>query len=95
MSHYLAFGTPYLACRFPGCEDLFTDCKHAVFFDSIEDLDHKIEFYTSHPDEAEAIGKAGQDLMLNTYNTRAMVSMMLDVLKTGKSSAFPWVEVIA
>lgn len=95
LAHYLTFGTPYLAYRFPGCEDLFTDGVDLVFYDGVDDLDSKVSYYLSNPAAAEEIGARGQHKMLSDYNRTRMVSMMLDIMRTGRSDKFSWVEVVS
>ena len=95
LSHYLTFGKLYLAYRFLNCESLFEDGHHLVFYNDIEDLARKIEHFLHNQDEAESIGQQGQERMLSQYNSANMVRMMLDIMTTGKSTMFPWVEIIS
>lgn len=44
-----------------GLEDLFTDGRHLVTFDSVEDLVAKVRHYLAHEEERKAIARAGQD----------------------------------
>lgn len=93
LSHYLALGTFYLCYRFPGCEDLFEDERHLVYFDDVDDLHHKIEHYLRNPERANSIGVEGQNKMVKDYNAKRMIKMMLEVIEHGTSEIFPWVEV--
>lgn len=93
LSHYLTFGKLYLAYRFPGCEDLFENGKHIVFYEGVQDLELKIEYYLHNKEIAEEIGRQGQNKMITDYNTQRMVRMMLDIINTGYSHMFPWVEI--
>ena len=93
LSDYLTFGKLYLAYHFPGCEDFFQDGVHIVYYRSVQDLDAQIKFYLRNRDLAEEIGKRGQEKMLSEYSAGKMVKMMLEIIATGRSDAFPWVEV--
>lgn len=95
LSHYLMFGTFYMPWKFPEAELLFDLEKELICFDSIQDLDSKIEYYLSNPEEREQIVLAGQKKVLNEYNCKNMVGMILDIIKTGKSNRFDWVEVLS
>lgn len=94
LSHYLTFGTFFLAWRFPEVERLFAIGKELVCFEGTEELDSKIQYYLSNPEEREAIALAGQRRITAEYNCRNITGMMLDIIQTGKSERFPWVEVL-
>ncbi|HNT34382.1 MAG TPA: glycosyltransferase [bacterium] len=91
--HYLTFGKCFLAYRFPGCEDVLQNGVHVVYYDGIDDLARKIDYYLEHPDQAEKIGVSGQRKVLEEYNAERIVHLMLDILRSGGSNLFPWVEV--
>ncbi|NPV00501.1 MAG: glycosyltransferase family 1 protein [Brevinematales bacterium] len=93
LSHYLTFGTFYLPWKFPRIGELFEYGKELVWFEGTDDLDKKISHYLANPEERYAIARAGQQKMLEEYNTRNITAMMLDVISTGKSDRFPWVEI--
>lgn len=95
LSHYLTFGTFYLIWRFPEVEVLFDTEKELICFESIKELEDKLEYYLRNPSERERIALAGQKRMLNEYNCNNMVGMMLDIIRTGKSNRFKWVEVLS
>lgn len=92
LSHYLAFGTFYLCYRFPGCDDLFSDRRHLVYYDGVDDLREKIDYYLKNPKEARSIGQNGQKKMVEDYNAKRMTKMMLEIIVSGNSEMFPWVE---
>lgn len=91
--HYLTFGKLFLAYRFPGSEDILQDEVHVVYYDSVDDLAEKIDFYLANQALAEEIGRRGQEKTLNEYNCTNTIKMVLDVLRTGQSDVFPWSEV--
>lgn len=95
LTHYLNFGKLFLAYRFPGCDDLFQDGVHVVYYDNIEDLGEKIDFYKNNQELAEKIGAKGQEKILTEYNAKNMVKMMMEILLNGDSSMFPWIEILS
>ncbi|MBT3276278.1 MAG: glycosyltransferase family 1 protein [Spirochaetales bacterium] len=94
LTHYLSFGTLYLARKFPGVRELFDDSE-LICFDTEEDLAEKLKYYLRENDEMLDISRKGQKKMLEKYNTKEITAMLLDVMQTGRSDRFPWVEVIS
>lgn len=95
LTHYLTFGKLYLAHLFRGAETLFQDGKHIAYYRDVKDLARKISYYKKNREEAEAIGRAGQELVMREYNTARMTRMMLDIVERGESQVYPWVTVLA
>ena len=95
MSHYLTLGIFYLPWKFPRIEELFEYGRELVWFEGTIDLDKKITYYLANPEERLVIARAGRRKMLEEYNTRNITAMMLDVINTGKSDRFPWVEIVS
>jgi hypothetical protein len=93
LAHYLTFGKLYLTYRFPGCEDFFRDAAEIVYYRDVKELGLKIEFYLKNQDLAEEVGRAGRKKMLAEYNAEKMVKMMLEIVTSGRSTIYPWVEV--
>ena len=93
LTHYLEFGTFFLAAYFPKAELLFEPNKEIVYFKNINDLDSKIRYYMQNIDERDLIAKAGEKKINTLYNTKNIVAMMLEIVKTGNSTKFPWVEI--
>jgi hypothetical protein len=94
LTHYLMFGSFYITNFFYGIEKLFKENEELVWFKNIEELDEKIEYYLSHAEERMRIARAGQQKMLNDYNTKNMTAMMLEILFKGTSARFPWVQIL-
>lgn len=65
----------------PGLEKLFDIGKEIVIYDSIEDLDNKIEYYLKNEANREEIAKRGYDKSkkYHTYSKRA--EMLLEIIK--------------
>ena len=95
LTHFLNFGKLYLAYRFPGCEDLFQDGVHLVYYNDISDLEKKIEYYINNRDLAEKIGACGQEKILTEYNSKNIVKMMMEIILNGDSNMFPWIEILS
>lgn len=93
LTHYLAFGTFYLLWDFPEVYSLFDVGNEIITFKGTEDLASKIMYYLKNIDERESIAKAGQARVLIDYSCKNIVGMMLDIINTGNSVRFPWIEV--
>jgi len=93
LSHYLEFGTFYLCWRFKGIEELFTNGKELAVVESAGEMDQRIKYFLQNAADREEIAAAGQRRMLEEYNTKNITAMMLDIISTGKSDRFPWVEI--
>jgi hypothetical protein len=93
LTHYLTFGTFYLTWEFPQISSLFDVGKEIITFHDTDDLDYKINYYLKNVDERETIARAAQRKVLLDYNCKNIVGMMLDIINTGNSTRFPWVEI--
>jgi len=68
----------------PGIENYLTYGKEIIGFGSIEDLIEKIGYYIAHPEEAEAIKKAGRERILREHTWGHVWPEILSLL-TGKA----------
>lgn len=93
LTHFLTFGKLYLAYYFPGCEALFDPGQELDCYRGIRELQQKIRFYRQNPELAATIGRRGQEKICRDYNATRMIRMMLDVIETGTSRQYPWVEI--
>ena len=93
LTHYLEFGTFFLALYFPKAELLFNPGKEIAFFTNAIELENKIKYYLDHDDEREIIAQAGSRRINEEYNTKNIVEMMLEIVQTGSSHKFPWIEI--
>lgn len=63
-----AHGTMLLAEHIPiHLPNDYTDGESAVFFDDLADLETKIDYYTSHPEEAAAIAAKGREHLIKHH----------------------------
>jgi spore maturation protein CgeB len=60
-----ASGSFLLAERTEEHESLFEDEKEAIFFNSLEDLKHKVKYYLENNFERESIAKNGHEKIKN------------------------------
>jgi hypothetical protein len=93
MTHFLGFGSFLLAWEFPQIELFFDIGQELVVFKNIGDLKRKIDYFLRNESEREAIALAGQSRILSEYNCKNMAALMIDVIATGQSTRFPWVEI--
>lgn len=93
LTHYTGFGTFFLTHEFDGLRNLFTS-EEVVSFRTTDQLDRLITYYLHNPAERELIAKNAQQKVLQHYNCHNIAGMMLDVINTGTSCRFPWVETV-
>ncbi len=59
----------------------FIDGESAVFFDDLPELDEKLDYYLSHPEEADRIAQAGREHFLQFHTTSARARQFLGYLE--------------
>jgi glycosyltransferase involved in cell wall biosynthesis len=92
LTHFVEFGCFYLTNTIPGFEKIFKIGSEIVFYDNTDDLAAKINKYYSESSEREYIAANAQRRMLNEYNSKNIVKMMLDIIENGRSNRFEFVE---
>jgi len=92
LGNYMACGTFYLTQYIDGLEECFERGKELDWFNSIEELDEKIEYYLKNEKERKKIAKKGQKKILKYFDTKPLVENILNVIKTGKSK-YSWDEI--
>ncbi len=55
----------------------FVDGEHAVFFDDLQSLVEKVDYYIAHPEEAERLARAGQGHFLRYHTNEARAKQLL------------------
>ncbi len=76
----LASGGFLLSEYKPVLEEEFQIGEHLVCFKTPEELREKAEYYLQHPDEREAIARAGQEFVLNHATYRHRVQQLLSIV---------------
>ena len=79
-THFVAFGTPLIQWRFPGCEHLFQDKKEIMYVDSIDELECSIEQFKREPDRACDMAVRAQKRMLAHHNANQTSRLFMSVL---------------
>ncbi len=92
LGNYMACGTFYLLQYFKGLEEVFERGKEIDWFENIDEMDSKIEYYMSHEKEREYIAMRGQETILNFFDYKPLVFNLLKIIETGKS-LYPWDDV--
>ncbi len=58
--------------------DIFVDCKEAVYYHSVDDAIEKVNYYLKHEDERKKIALAGQQRTLKEHNLENNMKQMLN-----------------
>lgn len=64
----------------PELDQLFTPGKHLVTYQDRDDLDHKIDFYLTHPEERETIARQGYAHVRQNHRYINRAEQILDIL---------------
>ena len=80
----LAAGGFLLTDDWTGRDKMFEDKKHLVLYDSIDDLNEKIEYYLNHPDLREQISKEG-NVEVQKYSRLNWASKIIELVKQDNS----------
>jgi spore maturation protein CgeB len=73
----LGSGAFCLSYKHPEMEEDYENYKHLVYFDSIEDLNNKIDYYLQNEDERKQIAYNGQQLVLNRNTFKHQVENII------------------
>tara|TARA_Y100000817_G_scaffold188071_1_gene146949 strand:- start:271 stop:627 length:357 start_codon:yes stop_codon:yes gene_type:complete len=66
--------------------DILKPNEEAVYFDGVEDLTEKIQYYKQNKDKALQIAHNGHKKMHSDFNERVITNYMLDCLKCKDTS---------
>jgi spore maturation protein CgeB len=77
----LGSGTFCLSYKHTEMEQDYENYKHLVYFDSIEDLNNKIDYYLQNEDERKQIAYNGQQLVLNRNTFKHQVENIIKLVK--------------
>lgn len=67
--------------RFKRLEEEYVEDKEIVFYDSLEDLYKKIDYYLAHPVEREKIRLAGWEKTKNSYTYKHRICTLVSTLQ--------------
>lgn len=92
LGNYMACGTFYLPHYFEGIEKVFKRGIEIDWFESIEELMTKIDYYLKHEDERKKIAEQGQKFILRHFDCKPLLANLLNIIKT-RVSEYSWDEV--
>uniref|UniRef100_A0A486XVX4 Probable hexosyltransferase n=1 Tax=Rheinheimera sp. BAL341 TaxID=1708203 RepID=A0A486XVX4_9GAMM len=93
LTHYTGFGSFILSHNFTGLRDLFS-ADEVVAYDNVQQLDELIGYYLHHEQEREHIARQAQQKVVQYYNCTNVSGMLLDIIETGRSDRFAWVDIV-
>lgn len=93
LQHYLTFGTFFMPWKFPQIELFFTYGEDLIWYEGVGDLAAKLDYYLREDQERQAIARASQRKVLTDYSAAAIIAMMLEIVRTGTSDRYSWVEI--
>ena len=93
MGNFMACGTFYLTQYIDGIEDCFTKGENIEWFNSIQEMNERIEYYLKNEEKRIEVAKKGQEFILKNFDCKPLVQNILTVLKTGKSN-YKWDEIV-
>lgn len=92
LGNYMACGTFYLTQYIEGLEECFTRGINLDWFNDLEEMEDKIEYYLSHDTERKEIAKDGQKFILDHFDAKPLVENILYTLNN-KKSQYKWDEI--
>ena len=92
LGNYVSCGTFYLPQYFEGIEEIFTRGKNLDWFETIEELQQKLEYYLSNETEREKIANNARKFVLKHFDYKPLVENLLNIIKT-KKSKYEWDDV--
>ncbi|MDX5408345.1 MAG: glycosyltransferase [Chromatiaceae bacterium] len=93
LTHYTGFGSFILTHNFTGLRELFA-ADEVVAYDNVEQLAELINYYLQNEQEREQIARRAQQRVLQDYNCTNVTGLLLDIIKTGRSDRFEWVDIV-
>lgn len=82
----MACGSCVLSHRYKDCHIDFIDGEHLVFWDDIDDLIKKTEYYLNHPDEAKKIGDAAAEYVKQNFTWDLFVQRFIQLIDKYKKT---------
>jgi len=92
LGNYMACGTFYLCHNFGNIDKIFKRGYHLDWFDTVEEMEEKIQYYLKNERERKMIAKRGQAFILRYFDYKPLVKNLLNVIETGKSG-YKWDDI--
>lgn len=92
LGNYMACGTFYLCHDFGNIDEVFKRGYHLDWFQDIEEMEEKIDYYLKHDNERKQIAKNGQEFVLKYFDAKPLVENLLHIIKHSESK-YPWDDV--
>ena len=92
LGNYVSCGTFYLPHKFEGIEEVFTRGKNLDWFETIEELQKKLEYYLSNEKERERIAVNARKFILKHFDYKQLVENLLYIIEN-KKSKYEWDDV--
>lgn len=92
LGNYMSCGTFYLPHYFEGIDEVFERGVNLDWFENIEELKEKIDYYLKNDKERKEIAKKGQDFILKHFDYKPLVKNCLYCMEHGKSM-YSWDEI--
>ncbi len=93
LTHLLACGAFVLAKRVPGSELMFEDGRHIVYFDTVEQCEHLIDYYLGHDVSRRKIARAGMEHIHAEFNCVKLAGYIIDLVTKGNYAA-RWADIV-
>lgn len=92
LGNYISCGTFYLPHKFEGIEEIFTRGKNLDWFETIEELQEKLEYYLSNEKKRELIAANAKEFVLKHFDYAPLVDNLLYIINN-KKSKYEWDDV--
>lgn len=80
----MASGSMLLTDRISSIDELFTDGKHCVMYDSLDDMAEKAKYYIANDEERERIALAGYNEVIAKHTIDHRIDKILETIGVGK-----------
>lgn len=94
LGNYMSCGAFYLCHYFSGIDEIFKRGYHLDWFQDLEEMEEKIDYYLKHEDERKQIAANGQEFVLKYFDTKPLVRNLLHIIKHSESE-YSWDDVYA
>lgn len=92
LGNYMSCGIFYLPHYFEGINEVFERGLNLDWFEDVNELEEKINFYLKNNKKREEIAKKGQEFILTYFDYKPLVKNLLHFIENGKSM-YPWDDI--